>query len=259
MTSGASVAAGVIETMDGRRWKVGELAEATGITVRALHHFDQIGLVRPTERSAAGHRLYTGDGVRRLYRALALRELGMPLSRIGESLDGGVGDLRVAAREQLDRVLAHITAQQQLRRRLVALLDAADRTEEPSLDQLIDVMEAMMKTSYFTAEQLEQLENRHRDAGDAGFERWRRRWAEIAEDVATHISAGRSPADPAVQDTARAWQQLMDQMTNGDRGILASMYAALDGKGPEAATGGVLGTDVWNYMKQALAVGYGSR
>ncbi len=50
-------------------WKVGTLAKATGLTVRALHHYDHIGLLSPSRRTAAGHRLYTADDVARLYRS----------------------------------------------------------------------------------------------------------------------------------------------------------------------------------------------
>jgi DNA-binding transcriptional MerR regulator len=242
-----------------RRWKVGELAGATGLTVRTLHHFDEIGLLRPTERSEAGHRLYTTSDVRRLYQVLALRQLGMPLSKIGNSLDGDVGDLEVAVRGQLEQVEQHIRGHQQLRRRLVALLGAIREAREPSIDELVAVMEAMMQASYFTPDQLAQLKERHRKAGDEGFTRWQRRWAELADEVTAHIEAGTDPAEAAVQETARRWNDLMDHMTGGDRGILSSMYAALDGKGPEVATRGVVSAEVWDYIKRAFAVGFGSQ
>ncbi len=61
-----------------KRWKVGELARATGLTVRALHHYDEIELVVPVERSSGGHRLYGERDVERLYRVVALRRLGLP-------------------------------------------------------------------------------------------------------------------------------------------------------------------------------------
>jgi len=247
------------DRVDERRWKVGELAGTTGLTVRTLHHFDEIGLLRPAERSEAGHRLYTASDVRRLYRILALRQLGMPLSEVGSSLDGDVGDLEVAVRGQLEQLEQHIRAHRQLHRRLVALLVAIREAREPSIDELIAVMEAMMQASYFTPDQLARLKDRHREAGDEGFARWQQRWAELAEEVAAHIEAGRDPADAAVQETARRWTDLMDHMTGGDRGILSSMYAALDGKGPEAATRGVVSAEVWDYIKRAFAVGFGSQ
>jgi len=244
--------------MDDRRWKVGELAAATGLTVRALHHFDDIGVLRPTDRSTTGHRLYSIDDVRRLYRILALRQLGMPLSEVAASLDGQVEDLELAVREQLVQVEHQIELQRQLRRRLVALRAAMRVSSGSSIDELIAVMEAMMQAGYFTPDQLARLEERHREAGQAGFARWQRRWAELATEVTAHIEAGTDPADAAAQETARRWNDLMDHMTGGDRGILSSMYAAMDAKGPENATRGVVGAEVWDYIKRAFAVGFGS-
>jgi DNA-binding transcriptional MerR regulator len=45
--------------VDASTWKIGEVAAATGLTVRALHHYDEIGLVKPSARTESGHRLYT--------------------------------------------------------------------------------------------------------------------------------------------------------------------------------------------------------
>jgi DNA-binding transcriptional MerR regulator len=70
-----------------RSWRVGELAEQTGLTVRALHHYDEIGLLVPSLHSDAGHRRYTSADVRRLHRILALRGFGFTLAEIGEILD----------------------------------------------------------------------------------------------------------------------------------------------------------------------------
>lgn len=245
--------------MDGRRWKVGAIAAATGVTVRALHHFDEIGLLCPAERSEAGHRLYTTGDLRRLYRILALRQLGMPLSEIAAALGGDLDDLELAVRGQLAQVEQHVRQQQRLRRRLIALLDAMQRTQQPSIDELIAVMEAMMQASYFTPDQLARLRQRHREAGDEGFARWQRRWAELVDEVRAHVEAGTDPAEAAPQETARRWHDLMDRMTDGDRGILSAMYAKIDGEGPESATRGVVSAEVWDYIKRALAVGFGSQ
>jgi len=68
-------------------YTVGELAKLTGVTVRALHHYDEIGLVRPSQRNAAGHRLYDDRDVLRLQQVLLFRELGLPLDEIGAAID----------------------------------------------------------------------------------------------------------------------------------------------------------------------------
>jgi MerR family transcriptional regulator, thiopeptide resistance regulator len=155
--------------VDERVWKVGELAAATGLTVRTLHHFDEIGLLRPTGRSAAGHRLYTAVDARRLSHVLVLRELGMPLREIGRSLDADPDTLAEAVREHLAQAQQRIGAQQQVRRQLRAALRALRETPESTVDGLIDTMEALMKRTYFTPEQLAALKQRHREAGAGGF------------------------------------------------------------------------------------------
>jgi MerR family transcriptional regulator, thiopeptide resistance regulator len=61
----------------GPRWSIGQLAQASGLTVRALRHYDAVGLLKASERTASGHRRYTEADLRRLYRVRALRSLGL--------------------------------------------------------------------------------------------------------------------------------------------------------------------------------------
>src|SRR5437764_10697044 len=67
--------------------KVGELARRTGLTVRTLHHYDEIGLLRPSLHTEAGHRLYTAGDVARLQQVVSLRQLGFSLEEVRECLD----------------------------------------------------------------------------------------------------------------------------------------------------------------------------
>lgn len=81
-------------------WRVGELAEASGLTVRTLHHYDDIGILRP-ERTPAGHRVYRREHVERLYRISVLRRFGTPLEEIGRALDDPSWTLDDALRSHL--------------------------------------------------------------------------------------------------------------------------------------------------------------
>jgi hypothetical protein len=94
--------------VNARRWKTGELAAATGVTVRTLRHFDQIGLLCPAERSAAGHRVYTPDDVRRLYRILALRELSGLAAEAGAHAERGTDPADPAVQELARRWTAAV-------------------------------------------------------------------------------------------------------------------------------------------------------
>ena len=73
--------------MRSEAFKVGELARRTGLTIRTLHHYDEIGLLKPTLHTGAGHRLYTAGDVARLQQVRSLRQLGFSLEEIRACLD----------------------------------------------------------------------------------------------------------------------------------------------------------------------------
>lgn len=83
---------------DGRT--VGQVAARLGVTVRALHHWDDIGLARPSLRTAAGYRLYTAGDLERLHRIVTYREIGLGLDAIRAVLDDTAADVPAALRAQ---------------------------------------------------------------------------------------------------------------------------------------------------------------
>jgi len=82
-------------------WTVGQVAKAAGVTVRTLHHWEQVGLLVPSGRTPAGYRVYDADDLARLQRALAYRELGFGLEEVRALLDDE-SDVVAALRRQAD-------------------------------------------------------------------------------------------------------------------------------------------------------------
>ncbi|MGY3677530.1 DNA-binding transcriptional MerR regulator, partial [Streptomyces sp. TE33382] len=79
---------------------VGQVSTHLGVTVRALHHWDEIGLARPSLRTAAGYRLYTAGDLERLHRIVVYREIGLGLDRIRAVLDDSTPDVPGVLRAQ---------------------------------------------------------------------------------------------------------------------------------------------------------------
>lgn len=123
----------------GRR--VGELARATGLTVRTLHYYDEIGLLSPSARTPAGHRLYDAGDVERLYRICLLRRLGLALADIGQALDDPAWDLTASIAAHLAVIDRRIAASTRLRGRLAQLLASTDGSTPT--DELLGVVEDM--------------------------------------------------------------------------------------------------------------------
>ncbi len=235
-------------------FSVGELAAASGLTVRTLHHWDEIGLLPPAERSAAGHRRYSPEDVQRLYRIVALRGLGLSLEDVGAALATEGPDLRAAVATHLARVEEELAHTRDLRRRLRGILDAFDRLGEPSTDQIIEAIEVMtMSEQYYTAEQLEQLEARRNDLGEDGMLKAQQDWAELIAELDAERLAGTDVTDPRVQALASRWQSLIEAFTGGDPGIASSLKRMYAEEGPEKASRGAMNPELMEYAGRAMA------
>ncbi|MGW6776438.1 MerR family transcriptional regulator, partial [Streptomyces sp. NPDC055037] len=103
---------------------VGQVSARLGMTVRALHHWDEIGLARPSQRTAAGYRLYTAGDLERLHRIIVYREIGLDLDRIRGVLDDSTADVPAALRAQRTQVAERIDRLQQLGAGLNRMIDA---------------------------------------------------------------------------------------------------------------------------------------
>src|SRR5580658_6065661 len=146
-------------------WKVGELAERTGLTIRTLHHYDAIGLLSPSGRTeslhGSGHRLYTAPDVARLHQILSLKQLGFTLEEIGEYLTRADYDPRQVVRLHLEKVRRQTGELARLGDRLQTLAETLDRADAVSAETFLVTIEAMtMLEKYYTPEQLEQLKDR---------------------------------------------------------------------------------------------------
>jgi cob(I)alamin adenosyltransferase len=134
-----------------RDWSIGELAKATGVTVRTLRHYDQLTLLRPSRRAPSGRRRYDASDAARLYQILSLRSLGLSLTAIASLLDAGdpTSLLRVA-QDQLEHVSIQLDRYRDLRRRLAKLVAVLDQAEPASSDQLLRILEVTNMTVHLS-------------------------------------------------------------------------------------------------------------
>ena len=105
---------------------VGQVAETFGVTVRTLHHYDEVGLLHPNERTPAGYRLYTGEDLQRLSTIVVYRRLDFSLEEIGELLDADGAEVIDHLRRQPDEVRARLA-------QMSDLVDAIDRRLEAAM------------------------------------------------------------------------------------------------------------------------------
>jgi DNA-binding transcriptional MerR regulator len=184
---------------------VGQVSARLGVTVRALHHWDETGLARPSLRTAGGYRLYTADDLERLHRIVVYRELGLGLDRIGDVLDSTT-DVPGALRAQRAQVADRIERLKQLGAGLDRMIAAHERGLLLTVEQ---------QTAIFGPEwdPDRPAQARQRYGGTT-------QWQQYAE-----RSAARSPEQ---------WQAIADTVAGFERDLAAAMDAGVTPGSPQA-------------------------
>jgi DNA-binding transcriptional MerR regulator len=205
-------------------WKVGELARRTGLTVRALHHYDEIGLLVPSHHTDSGHRLYTPRDVERLQRILSLRQLGCGLDQIRAYLASPDFSPKALIESQIAQIDERIEGMQALRNRLQRLGQWISASAEVGVEEFLELIEEMnMIEKYYTPEQLEQLKARGEAIGPERIRAVEAEWPVLMAEVQGEIDKGTDPTEPRVQNLARRWMGLVEEFTGGDPGITQSV------------------------------------
>jgi DNA-binding transcriptional MerR regulator len=237
-----------------------QFANLAGVTVRTLHHYDRLGLLKPRRRTDAGYRLYEDRDLERLEQIVALKFLGLSLGQIADLLNRSLLDsgsitealalqsrLLLQKRRMLDRAIQAISEAQ------------AQNGASPALRKIIEVIE--METNndwmekYHTEESRAKVEARKHLWSPELQERVSRQWNELIADVEAVL--GEDPAGETAQKLAARWKELVEGFTGGDREISASvgrMWADranwpkdMDQKAP------VIKPEVWGFISRANA------
>ena len=194
------------DAADAEGLTVGQVSTCLGVTVRALHHWDEIGLARPSLRTAAGYRLYTAGDVERLHRIVVYRELGLGLDRIRAILDDSTADVPGALRAQRTQVAERIDRLQQLSAGLDRMIDAHERGLLLTSEQ-----QAAIFGPQWNPDWAAQARQHYGDTTQ---------WQQYAE-----ASASRSPEE---------WQAIADAVAGLDRALAEAMDAGVTPGSPEA-------------------------
>jgi MerR family transcriptional regulator, thiopeptide resistance regulator len=205
--------------------KVGQLAKRTGISVRTLHYYDELGLLPPSGRTDAGYRLYTHGDIARLQQIRSLQYLGLSLGKVAECLARPDSSLLGALELQIARLNEQIEQQQRLRTGLEELVFRLRHEDSISVEDLTRTMEVMKRMEqYYTPEQLAYLRRRREQVGE---ERIREvettAWPDLIAEVRAAVDQGLDPASSQARELAERWMALVQEFTGGDPGIERSL------------------------------------
>jgi DNA-binding transcriptional MerR regulator len=234
-------------------WKVGELAKQTGLSIRMLRYYDEIGLLAPSARTPSGHRLYGPDDVTRLQRIQSLRQLGFALEEVAECLRRPEFTLERVVELHLARVREQIRAQQRIQQRLETIAAHLRAADDVSVDEFIRTIEAItMSEKYLTPEQMREIDGRREGMSEERRHEVMAEWPRLIGEVRARMEAGDDPASEPVIALARRWKALVHETTGTDVPTLKAVRTMYEGEqNLQAQTG--LDPRMFEYIGRAWA------
>ncbi|MDH5858892.1 MerR family transcriptional regulator [Lampropedia aestuarii] len=222
---------------------IGAVAKRAGMTVRTLHHYDHIGLVCPSARSASGYRLYSAGDIERLHAVQSLKKLGLSLEAIATTLTGGEFTPQVLLRRQIEEVTRKLLEIQELKEKLL-FLEQAISSQNATADDLLNGIRLLETHQlYLPSGDIRRLLGRWRRA--------RPRWLPIAEEL---LSCQRNaiPSDAArTQLLAQRWMNIAMSVFGGRLGVILD-WVRMHREAPETARHAGLETELMQYLEQAI-------
>ncbi len=198
--------------------RIGELAKRAGISVRALHHYDALGLLRPGERSEGGYRLYGQADVMRLHTILTLKSFGCSLDEIRRALELGQAALPGILARQMAALDEAASRALTLRERMARILARMERHEATGMEDWLEALGMMhVLRGYLTEDELARL----RRAGG------RRGWREVAARVEAALAAGVAPQAPEGRDLAGLVRDMAREAIGGDAVLAVKLRAMI--------------------------------
>ncbi len=206
-----------------RVYKIREFAELAGVTVKALHHYDRLVLLRPA-RTNAGYRVYCERDLEKLEQIVALRFLGLPLKEIGAVLQRPALKWRDTLRMQR---LA-LEERQQLLARAIRVIRAAEEALESgkpadpatlkNIIEVIDMQDGISAMKKYYSEEAWEQHRRYYEEGPSA------EWRQLYSDAQAVMD--QDPGSAAAQELVRRWYELARRAHFGDPQVQTDSPAA---------------------------------
>ena len=242
-----------------------EFAQRSGVTVRTLHHYDRLGLLKPSRYTAAGYRLYSERDLGRLQQIVTLKFIGLSLKQIKDLLDQKSFDLATALRTQRSIIAEkrqHLDLAIQAIERAERLMVPGSEPDWENFKKIIEVinMERNMEWTkkYYSEEAREEIAKRAVSISPEVIEQSQRDWAVLIKEAEAALAAGEDPAGDKAQALAARWAALVRGFTGGNPEIQAGLNKMYADKGNwPASMPKFFSDEVQAYMCEAMAIGKG--
>ncbi|MEO7066350.1 MAG: MerR family transcriptional regulator [Rhodanobacter sp.] len=250
--------------------RIGQLAEQTGLSAKALRLYEARGLLLPDTHSASGYRLYGVAALARLTEICVLKRAGFTLAEVGALLQR-----RSSAVALVEARILALRSEVHSKTFALAALEHAwsqlDSSSPPTIEPLLENIRMSdsldvsfsdeelaefkrrgeLLRGHFTDEDREQLRQRAERFGTKNMQRYDRQWIDLITSVRAAMEAGKPADDPAVLEMARRWHGLVTDFTGGNADMARKLKNAYDSE-PQVMAAQGMDPPMFSYIGQAM-------
>jgi len=243
-----------------KNYLIKEFADLTKVTVRTLHYYDQIGLLKPSYQKANGYRVYTDEDLLRLQQIVTLKFMGFSLEQIKDLIGRKGYEVVKSLKVQAGAVQDEISRLRQASRSIEQVLKQLESDGSINRKKLIQIMEVIQmgedvkkawQEKFFTEAELKEFAEIGKKYTPETMAAYERRWTELIGEVKKNLKA--DPSGEVAQSLAKRWVELLNE-GYGDHPQLKARIGEAYQTGAFPAEHRPFGPEVWEFIHRALAV-----
>lgn len=244
-----------------KQYQVKEFADMAGVTVRTLQYYDRIGLMKPSDKTDANHRLYERKDLLKLQQILTLKQLGFTLKEIKSMLNHPNLDLRSALAVQKQSIDAQIEQLQSVSSAMDHAMEILDTTENWDWESVQTIIQGVTDKhylewvrKYFSDDLLETLTVQSQHIPVEDITRAQEKWLVIAQRIREHQHL--SPDHPILQGIAQEADNLIQQFTQGNSQVETALQRMYESPNDIPPVYRIFDDDLMAFYRQVMDIFY---
>ncbi|TFJ92003.1 MerR family transcriptional regulator [Lentibacillus salicampi] len=242
-------------------YTIGQLSKKTGVTVRTLDYYDEIGLIKPSSKTEGGHRLYMDNDVMTLERVLALKYMGFSLEKMKDVLNESTSTWQQSIQHQLEMVQREQDRLKTLEQALTGISYAIEFEGEINWSMIFGTIRLFQQApedalqqykGYLSDEEMRKIMDINAGMSEDDIAEW----TGIIHDIKNNLEI--DPGSEKAQQLAERWMNQADNMFEQDEELLSDMWEALQNL-KEGIAFYPMDQDVINFIERALTIKYAHR
>lgn len=232
--------------------KIGAVAKNTGLTVRTLHHYDQIGLLKPSDETESGHRLYTDSDIARLHQIMTLKQLGFTLEEIKEMMNNTDYNPKEILHVQLTRLNEQIAEWEAFRNRLQDIIELVDVGDPVSSEHFLMAIRMMniLSSPYFSEHHRNEMIRKYKSMVATELEKNNLEGKQLLAEFRELMEMGKHPSDSEVLPLAIRWVREIESVA--PEGLIQSAERYYSENSAESIAYG-MDSKLYRFIKKAVS------